>query len=192
MLEFPEINTTDDPYIWTTTRFLTGYTSAWAPNGSRAAFGSPDFPHFSLQYHVKSFRSIHPTSIDLGNDRDGLPRTGIFCNRQEVRFTSLGGQQMFQFVERRRSISLTGSTDSGFGAYVLIILTDEVLLGYPEVSSGTWAKFGLHPCLAFSGVAVFQCLLCSIITDWEEEWRGVLDDIDRAIYVDVRTSPSSH
>jgi hypothetical protein len=58
-------------------------------------------------------------------------------------------------------------------------------------SRDAWSSADILPCLEGTGIAALQFAIRQHSLDWAQEWRNLLDLIDKALSTDVSSSSNS-
>ncbi|KAK3381920.1 hypothetical protein B0H63DRAFT_476879 [Podospora didyma] len=149
----------------------------------------PDLDTPRPLYLDHSIRSFESRDVFFYGPRPA----GIRASRQSALLRRPDDGQTLELTEKRFSLQLRISTTTGsHGSYSIISFMDLREMWKPRFQENNrghdprWKRFGLHvppPC--FTGLAVFQFQLCSIIVAWQKDWKEILDSVEEMVSLQI-------
>lgn len=140
----------------------------------------------ALQFHLRSFA----VDVSLGS---WLKNTsGLVLKRQHATLSFLQSRKNVALSERRYSIALNCAPAEAepFGWFAIVCLADfaRERSEFPkstflERCAKKWK--GIHVCREFTGIAMFQHVLCTTISSWADDWERTLSRLDDFLRVKV-------
>jgi hypothetical protein len=186
--------------------FFRAYAGFWrsTPNWSPITVHDPgtkgdskDSYYMVLQYHVRCFAKDSLTEDML----KGTPE-GLVCQREFGPFPTLKGESFKRFREERASVVLLafhaqnrdqnvvagGTQTQPRPTFRVEVVHDIFTIRDPNVfQCMNWKERGFSVDSDGTGIHVFQIIIDSVLSLWENEWTSCLDEIDESIRFPVNT-----